>query len=375
MTTDNPGDGLTITPATPTSERDAINRALGNNTVYTNTGGHGDDAETFKAPPPSGRRPGQRLGLTVEITDGQAVTVGEGDSLFGSPKTAPDAPTTTWSKEPLKFYSAGSSTPVLARDVGTDTIVDLGGKIGEMSVGAAIHCGWLTDTGHGFERAGEAKAPAAPKRSTTPTRAADDTDADADDADMDTGETDTATPEQPAPRDYLDHADEAMLRDVESHVGPDLYAAAESFLTNGEEIPEHLMSRLAASMGGDEAVARQAVAQAVQPFYAQATAVVEKALPGNSELVFEWSRSDPKGQELLREAMRAQANERSTKGYTSLAKAYLADLATKDPHAVADGINRSGTAKARVSGKDVVVNLGGNRGEVSFVAAMKMGLV
>jgi hypothetical protein len=175
----------------------------------------------------------------------------------------------------------------------------------------------------------------------------------------------------------LDFTDEAMLRDIERQASPDLYAAAEAFLTNGAEIPDHIMSQIAAKLtGGDKAAAQQVVAQVVQPFYAQASRVVEQAVgPGMSAQVFDFARSSKQGQEMLREAMQLQANERSTAGYTKLARAFLADLSTKDPQAVADGITRSGTAKAVVKSEKVLVYGADGKELGEFSSLMRSGLI
>jgi hypothetical protein len=267
----------------------------------------------------------------------------------------------------------GTDQRILAKLASMSDLVDLGGVLGVTSLGSALHNGWLVETANGFEKAGEALPPKAVRKAPVKTAVeAADADAEADQADH----TPSPTQSDKPARAYLDHASEAYLRDIEQQASPDLYAAAEAFLTNGEEIPDHIMSQVAAKLtGGDKTAAQQVVAQAVQPFYAQASRVVEQAVgPGMAEQVFEFGRSSKQGQEMLRQAMQLQANERSTAGYTKLARAYLADLATKEPQAVVDGINRSGTARATVKSGKVLVKLpDGTDGE--FSSLMRSGLI
>jgi hypothetical protein len=350
--------------------------------------GGDDPADTLEATPaeeftPQPQIPGRRgFGGTVELSQGGAIATFTDHAVAGKPgvyvpNTPPAPPPAT--SEPPVFMRAGSDSRILARDAGMSDLVDLGGLIGVTTLQSALHNGWLAEKDGGYVKAGEAAPKAAPRKASTP-KAADTTDTDETALETDTAaEIDTKTPEQSAApaREYLDHADESMLRDIERHVSPELYSAAESFLANGEMPPEHIMARIAAHYGGDQTAAKQVIAQAVQPFYQQAASVVEQAVgPGMAEAVFEFGRSTPKGQEMLREAMKLQANERSTAGYTQLSRAYLAHLAVKDPQAVVDGINRSGTAKARLVGKDVVVDLGKrNGGEASFVSLLKSGLI
>jgi hypothetical protein len=339
-----------------------------------------DAPEPFVAPPPRPQTPGRRPGGTVELSDGGATAVFTDHEVAGHPGVyvpdqAPVAPKVADASPPV-FMKAGTDSRMLAKDVGMSDLVDLGGILGVTTVGSALHNNWLEERDGGYVKINEAAPPKPARKVTKATKPAVD-DADADDADA--GDTDTApdtksTEPPAAAREYLRHEDEAFLREAETAVGKDTYAAVEAFLTENMEVPDDLMARVASTVGGDREAARQVLASAVEPFYQQAASVVDRTVPGNSELVFDWARSDPKGKEMFKEAMKLQTNERSTAGYTKLARAYLADLAVKNPQAVVEGI-RAGGNKASILNGDVFIDLGGKRGKTSFVGAMKAGLI
>jgi hypothetical protein len=338
-----------------------------------------DTPEAAPAEAPQLRRvQGRRAGMTVEMVDGVAEVVREGDSMFGS--VPAKEPTTTWSREPLKFYAAGTSSPILARDVRPDTVVDLGGKIGEVSVGCALVNNWLTDTGNGFERAGEAKAPAAPRRVATkaPVDDADDT---GEDTASDTSEARNKSADQApaAPeRSYLAHHEEAALVEVERAIGEQTFSALETTLTDNlgdpDSIPESFLTSVGRALGVDREGARQAIAAHAAPLTLQARNSIEQMTgPETADEVFDWARSDKSGRELLQASIRGQLNERSLSGYRALVAGFLSHQARTDPERVAAGVRAGGTKATVKSGKVIVTLPDGTEGE--FTSLVRGGVL
>lgn len=318
---------------------------------------------------PTPQMPGRRFGGTVVLSDGGSRAEYYDHSAQVPPSLYTGRRSEASYEEPVTFYAEGTNQRILAKDVKPTDLVDLGGRIGVTTVGSALHNGWLVDRGGTYVKAGEAAAsgkPAAAQESNQARRPQSDQPSNDDDDD------DFSSAE----RNYLHHADEAYIRDFAAHLGEDTFEALEAFLTSGEEIPNRVMAQVAAKFGGDQQLARQAIGRAVAPLYQQAVEVVEQLVgPGNAERVFTFAQTNREGKEIAKRAMQAHSRQRSTAGYVKLARAYLADLAKKDPAAVVEGI-RNGGGKARIVNGEVVVNLGKRHGgEVSFVAAMKAGLI
>jgi hypothetical protein len=183
--------------------------------------------------------------------------------------------------------------------------------------------------------------------------------------------------EQPADaREFLAHEDEAALRDLEAHIGEDLFASMERFIVEDQEPPEHLMASIAQRYDGDRDAALQALATVAAPLVQQATAVVEQAVgPGSAQEVFDYARSSERGRELLKSAMRDQVDNRSTKGYTALSVEFLRHLADRDPARVVAGLREGGSEAKVVNGK-VLVNLGkAGGGWTEFTSALRGNVV
>jgi hypothetical protein len=300
--------------------------------------------------------PGRRAGMSVEMSGGQATVVREADSLFGSPAdNGPASP--SWSRDPLKYMTEGTDSPIMSRDAKRSDLVDLGGLIGVTTIGAAVRNGWLVENEHGgYERGGEAKAPATPRAP-----AAQQQDAVGE-------EPAVAQQEQPEPqreaepeRSYLSHADEAMYREAEQLVGSQTFEAIKNIMVDPDiaDMPEGLLNSVAQSLGTDLDGARQAIGQVATPMVQQATAKVEGMLgQGQAEAAFEWANKDPKGKELLRAAMRSQVQDRNLSGYQDVVAGYLAYLSDTNPQAVVNGIIAAG-GKASIQSGRVIVHLGG----------------
>jgi hypothetical protein len=292
--------------------------------------------------------PGSRSGGTISIS-----TSSDGSQSFDytgrgeAPKSGRPAPASS----PLTFTRNGR--PVLARDVQTSDLVDLGGAIGETSVGAALNCGWLHQGSNGFERAGEAAAAPryqAPQQGTQ-------------DADM-PGDLEA----QEVQRDLFDGQTETVLEALQSHHG-DAYRMIEAALVDGKE-PNLDAAAGVMGVGHDDLVG--IVEQVRSMFAEQATRAVTEMV-GDADAVFQWAVEDRQGKKLFRDARAQHARDRSLEGYARLAQGYLVDLASKDPAAVAAGLVAGGTPASVVRGK-VMIDLGNGQGATSLEAAFKSGL-
>jgi hypothetical protein len=300
------------------------------------TGPRADDSqEPFKSQPLYSR-PGRRAGLTV-WGDG-TVDYREG-SPDGARHAAPVADASLDAVGPLQFFREGTDSSIMSRQAQLHDIVDLGGRVGRTTVGAAIHNGWLIEApGGGFERAGEAAA-----TSEQPSDSVDQ----------------QGAPQAPQFLEPLRAEDEQAYTTYAEKVGDTLFSAIEVALSDADltEIPPRLITEVALRLGTDEAGARQAIGEAAAPLYAQASARVD-SLVGNSELVFQWARNDPAGRKLLSAAMRDQVDRRDLGGYRDLAVGYLSHLAKTDQAALVAGLKAGGT-EAVIKGGKVLVDLGG----------------
>jgi hypothetical protein len=181
----------------------------------------------------------------------------------------------------------------------------------------------------------------------------------------------------------LDYTPEPLAPEVEAEysrtlksVDPAVGAAIENVLVDPtfDKIPDNLLDSVAKAHRTDRDGALQIIAKAASPFFHQASQTVDGFVGlGQSAEVFHWAKTDPKGKELLKKAGRAQMHKRDLSGYRELAAGYLAHIAEKDPEAVAQGI-RNGGGKARVVGKQVIVDLPGH-GETEFLAAVRSQLM
>jgi hypothetical protein len=346
--------------------------------------GRADDTESgdFKAPP-FRSMPGRRSGLTVW----GAGEVTKDGSAYGPSKPAPMTPNTG----PLTFERDGQR--VLTKDVQRSDVVDLGGRIGKTSVGAAMHVGWLVEGPNGFERAGEAAAgtPAQQQRSEQPQQQQQPQQP----AEYFTPEQIERArqylrdnPDEPVDyakllgvaegREYLHHTEEASLRDFEQSIGTQTFANLEaamvSSLTEGNKLSENLVEQVAVSLKTDREGALQAIADRLQPLRAQAVHTVAEIFGDNYEVaeeVLSWAQANTKTD--FAKALRQQLNNRDLDGYRELSRMWLIDAARKDPKRIAEGIRAAGH-KVKVDGGRVLVDMGHGMGWSDLAGAIRGGV-
>jgi hypothetical protein len=343
----------TPTPATaPTSPTDL--------TIPGNGRAEPSDNTPFEAPPLR-VTPGRRAGMTVWAGSGEV------EHHFSTPQAPTATPSSSGPIRPV--FQTSSGRPVMAKDVTPETLV-VDPTTGEVSssLGALLNANLIREGKDGWELADSRGRFHEPTAKTT--REQDQAGGDKSDA---TDQQDTPAPVE---REYLAHADEAMLRETETKIGAQLFANVERALISAEatEVPESIITSVAAKLGVDRDGALAAIAQHAQPYITQATQTIAAAVgeAGAAEAL-EWARQHAKHE--LADAMRRQIDSRDLDGYRTIGKMWLMAEARRDPHRVAAGLVAAGT-RARVAGKEVIVDLGkAGGGETSFAAALRGNVV
>jgi hypothetical protein len=325
--------------------------------VTVSTGGEPEAAPGTPSPAPqepytTSRMPGRRSGGEISISTSQG---GEQIFEYSSGRPAPSSPSQSRAApapSPLTFTRNGR--PVLAREASMSDVVDLGGAIGETSVGAALHNGWLAQGANGFER-GEAASLKA------------DTQADqqADTQDSEPGD-DMEEQDAPVQRDLFDDQSEAVIEQLQSRHGA-AYRKVESALVDGR-LPD--LDDVARSIGASTEDVERIVSQVAQKFTDQANQALTEMV-GDADAVWNWTASDSRGTKLLKEARATLARDRSLEGFAKLSREFLVDLAKRDPAAVADGLRAGGTPARVVRGQ---VMIGEGKDETTLAAAFRSGL-
>jgi hypothetical protein len=378
---------LTIQPAAPKSERDEINRALGNRTVWAGSHENEADVERVDAPTPLPRPqlPGRRaFGGTVELSEGDSIAVFTDHAKNAQrgvyvPSQPPAPPRVT--SEPPIFMRAGTDSRILAKDARMDDLVDLGGAIGITTLGSALYNNWLQEKDGGYVKSGEALPPKPVRKAPVKAEALEaDDDAEVDLADDTPADTKSDQPAAPQ-RSYLAHHEESALVAAERTIGEQTFSALEAALTDSagdlDAIPDALVTNVARSLGVDAAGAKAAIARQGEALSRQAHQAVA-SMVGDSEAAFNWARSDPKGKELLQNAIRGQLGERSLDGFKSVAHGYLTHLC-KTPEGreqVAQGIRAGGHHGVKVESGKVLVDLGkAGGGWTELTSALRGGAI
>jgi len=340
--------------------------------------GHSEQPDEPFVAPPMRSRPGQRAGMTVYAGTGEVVR--HGDSAYGPAKSVEATPNTG----PLTFERDGQR--ILSKDVRRSDVVDLGGRIGKMSVGAALNCNWLAEGPNGFERAGEAAGTPAPQQQQQQPQPQQ--------PDIFTSEQIDKVkqylqdnPDEPVDynkligvaegREYLHHTEEGMLRSFEQQIGDQLFANIEtamvSAVTEGGKLSENLVEQVAVQLKTDREGALQAIANHLQPLRAQAVHTVAEIFGDNYEVaeeVLSWAQANSKTK--FAEALRKQINSRDLDGYREVSRMWLIDAARKDPKRIAEGIRAAGN-KAKVDGGRVLVDMGDGMGWSDLAGAIRGG--
>jgi len=163
---------------------------------------------------------------------------------------------------------------------------------------------------------------------------------------------------------------EDAIVDVATNASPGDVLNVLSSVAKGEDPKEAAMGRIASQLGiePDEAYGRFETIRAGME--KQARQVVSKQGVDPDE-VFDWAwKHRP---EMMQQAIKAQATQRTTKGYRQIAKAYLEN---NNPHSADDILNaelpKGVTARKLPNGK-VALNVRGV--EVEFEQAVRMGWI
>jgi len=306
---------------------------------------------------PTGPRIG---GARVSLHNGQAtVETFNRRSLPGGPEghieqaSGPVAPTAgpvaQPAARPVRLMSATGS-PVLARNADlASTMVDLPG-VGTTSLAAALHAGIVQETPGGFEFASDV-APAGEHAD---------------------GPAEQQQDQQP---DLLPDTYETLVGEIIDAAGDGIVGRALAELENGGiRLDGDLVRQIATSKGCSSEHAMEAVQHAYEGFQAQAREALTNAV-GDADQVIEWASSDRKGRDLLNQAIRAQVQNRSLSGYETLARAFLADMAHRDPQALLGAQTIGGGQLKMIGNELVIVDPETGRAVTSLSAGLRMGAV
>lgn len=235
-----------------------------------------------------------------------------------------------------------SGSPIGNRELSDNDIVTVDGM--EVSVGVAKQIGLLGEDGKDVAPTKEAKP--------QPKPSADDM-----------GDPE---PAERLPGEYA----EMLLETSSKAVDAGTQNAAVLDYVNKGELSEGTVGRIASAMGVEPHEAHGMAQEVYRGFEAQAYQTVEKA-GVDPQAVFEWAQKE--APEQLSKAMQAHAMQRSTKGYTEVAQAYISNLDSVDPEAILGARLGSGITAKRENGK-IVLNLPGV-GTVGWKSALKAGLI
>lgn len=235
-----------------------------------------------------------------------------------------------------------SGSPVGNRALSDNDIVTVDGM--EVSVGVAKQIGLLDEQGKD----------AAPTPSQQPAKPSA----------KDMG--DDAPKAEPLPGQYAEMLLETGSKSVDAGAQT---AVALDFIESGD-VSEGNIGRVASAMGVEPHEARGMAQEVYRGFEAQAYQTVEKTGLDAQE-VFAWAQKE--APETLKRAMHSHAMERSTKGYTEVANAYISNLDTVNPEAILGADFGSGITAKREGGK-VILDLPGV-GTVDWKGAIKSGLI
>ncbi len=164
---------------------------------------------------------------------------------------------------------------------------------------------------------------------------------------------------------------EAVLSEFANRAMPgDQVRAVQEFIAGGE-VSEGTISRAASQMGLEPAQVQKMIGDVTEGFRVQAAATMSKHGITDADVVFEWARQE--APEKLRDAMRAQAFDRSTAGYAALAKEYVSSLDVIDPDTVMSAQFGEGITAVR-GPRGVLLNIEGF-GQVPYRIALQQGLI
>lgn len=151
----------------------------------------------------------------------------------------------------------------------------------------------------------------------------------------------------------------------------DQIAAIQQFAAEGV-IDQNLINKAASDAHVEPSVMEGQIETVRTAMLAQASAVVEKS-GVNPDAVWQWANQHHRA--ALGEAVRAHAMNRSTTGYTNVARAYMEALPEHDPELILNS-DFGGQGRAHRdpnTGKIIITTKGGHQFE--WKAALKAGVV
>lgn len=170
----------------------------------------------------------------------------------------------------------------------------------------------------------------------------------------------------------VDQGTENIISTFANSVSPSTVMGAVLDLSNGQEVRDSHIIQAASQMGKEPAEVRAMVDQARGAFEAQARAVVDRSgLPADE--VFAWASQDPKGRDLMKQAVHQQATMRTSSGYQKVAQAYLENLDTHNPEALLNA--QLGEGLEIRKGQNGKLILKTPKGEMEYRAAVRSGLI
>ena len=137
------------------------------------------------------------------------------------------------------------------------------------------------------------------------------------------------------------------------------------------QVSDKLIEATAQAHGVTPEAMTEQVGNVIEAFAAQAHQAIAEATGMDSETVVAWMREHH--MDALKAAEFAHATKRSTTGYTELAKAYVADLATIDPEAILGATFPDGQSARRDGRGQIIITVDGQ--EFTWASAVRAGFV
>jgi hypothetical protein len=163
---------------------------------------------------------------------------------------------------------------------------------------------------------------------------------------------------------------EGTISTFANSVSPSTVMGAVLDMSNGVDVRDSHIIHAASEMGIEPTQVRGMVEQVRSAFEAQARATVEKTGLTSDE-VFAWANEHKP--ELMKEAIRHQATQRSTKGYQKIAQAYMENLDTINPEALLSAQLGDGLRVKKANNGRIVVET--SKGDIEYRAAIRAGLI
>jgi hypothetical protein len=164
---------------------------------------------------------------------------------------------------------------------------------------------------------------------------------------------------------------EGTITTFATNVSPSTVMGAVLDFSNGVDVRDSHISAAASEMGVEPSQVRAMVEQVRGAFETQARAVVD-GMGVPSDDVFAWAYQHKP--ELMQQAIRQQATQRSTKGYQQVAQTYLENLDTINPAALLNAELGNGLKVKKANNGRIVIQTP-DRGDIEYRAAVRSGLI